>query len=211
MTVRNEQEAARILKSELGMDVSGLSLSKNTYDNPYNQRALQTYTWSKQDDYTETYNVQVDAPTNRVLAIGMHRQGEIDKSKPVTKSKLEKTMTAMINTYYVSIAETHNHIPISTRTYNIHIDYTSGEVIDITISLIPEETRAALPDSKDTITKEAAAIEYIKKHPLQLQYRWDYYSDQLAPAPQLVYAPTYDYSYSYIDAISGQTINVPHK
>ncbi|BAU26060.1 hypothetical protein DFP93_12015 [Aneurinibacillus soli] len=254
LTVRNEQEAAQILKSELGMDVSGLSLSKNKYDNPYNQRALQSYTWSKKDDHTEEYVVQVDAPANRVLAMGMHRQGEIDQSKPVTKkitkeeaeqiavktlekylptsvkevqvsevfsigedyipswvdkSKLEKTTTAMINTYYVSIAETHNHIPISTRTYNIHIDHTNGEVIDI--SFIPEETRTALPDSKNTITKEVAAIEYIKKHPLQLQYRWDYYGDQLAPAPQLVYAPTYDYSYSYIDAISGQTINVLNK
>lgn len=254
LTVKNEQEAAQILKSELGMDVSGLSLSKNKYEHPYSQSASQTYTWSKQDDYTESYDVQVDTSTNRVLAIGMHRQGEVDHSKPVTKkitkeaaeqiaiktlekylptsvkevqvrevssidedfipswvdkSKLEKTTTDMINTYYVSIAETHNHIPISTRTYSVKIDYTSGEVKNI--SFIPEETRIALPDSKNTITKEAAAIEYIKKHPLQLQYRWDYYGDQLAPAPQLIYAPTYDYSYSYIDAISGQTINVPNK
>ncbi|WCN37668.1 hypothetical protein [Aneurinibacillus uraniidurans] len=254
LTVRNEQEAAQILKSELGMDVSGLSLSKNKYEHPYSLSASQTYTWSKQDDYTESYDVQVDTSTNRVLAIGMHRQGEVDTSKPVTKkitkeaaeqiavktlekylptsvkevqvrdvfsvdenfipawvdkSKLEKTTTDMINTYYVSIAETHNHIPISTRTYNIHIDYNSGEVIDI--SLIPEETRATLPNSKNTVTKEEAASEYIKKHPLQLQYHWDYYGDQLAPTPQLVYVPTYDYSYSYIDAISGQTINVPNK
>lgn len=252
LTVKNAQEAAELLKNQFGIEVSGLSIVENEYDNPFTRSSMQSYTWNRQNDQSEEYYVQTDTKTGHVLQAGVHKQGEVDRTKrvnkpitkeeageiavkalekylPVTvkeiqvrevssmdeeevpswvdKSKLDKVTTDMINTYYIWIAEVHNGIPVGSRTYNVQVDYTTGQVKNMSFN--PERKMSDLPDAANIITKEVAATEYLRTHPLQLQYIWLQYGDQKAPAPQLVYELSYGNSHSYIDAISGKTVEVP--
>lgn len=65
-----------------------------------------------------------------------------------------------------------------------------------------------LPDNKNVVAPDKAKAEFLKQHPLRLAYVWPEYFEQKAPAPRLVYLPTFGLGWDYIDAYTGKTVAV---
>ncbi|WP_027415193.1 YcdB/YcdC domain-containing protein [Aneurinibacillus terranovensis] len=125
--------------------------------------------------------------------------GWVDKNK----------LPTMPHFLFVTFTELNNGIPVSSRATSVEVDLTTGKVRNI--FLRGGDVKASLPDSRNIVTKEQAAAAYLNKYPLTLQYMWPEFMGQKAPAPVLVYAPATRYNGEYIDALTGQVIEVGHE
>ncbi len=121
----------------------------------------------------------------------------------VDKSKLQKHLQRPEFSFHFK--ETYQGIPVSDRYYSVQIDAITGKITSFHGS--NGQAAVALPDSKVVVTAEAAKAEFLKHHPLRLAYIWPEYFDQKAPAPYLVYLPSFT-TWDYIDAFTGKTVVV---
>ncbi|MDD2422029.1 MAG: DUF4901 domain-containing protein [Heliobacteriaceae bacterium] len=122
----------------------------------------------------------------------------------VDKSKLKEQECLQRPEFSFYFNGTYQGIPVSDRYYNVQVDAITGKVAGFHCN---GRATVALPDSKGVVTAEAAKAEYLKNHPLNLAYMWPEYFDQKAPAPYLIYYPSF-MSGDYIDAFTGKTVVV---
>ncbi|MDD2422157.1 MAG: hypothetical protein PHU78_08480 [Heliobacteriaceae bacterium] len=121
----------------------------------------------------------------------------------VDKSKLkEHTQRPEVSVHFT---ETYQGIPVSDRYYGVQVDAVTGKVSGFNSN--NGRATTVLPDSKGVVTAGAAKAEYLKNHPLRLVYIWPEYFNQKAPAPYLLYLPSF-MSGEYIDAFTGKTVTV---
>ncbi|GEN34900.1 YcdB/YcdC domain-containing protein [Aneurinibacillus danicus] len=126
----------------------------------------------------------------------------------VDKSKLpEGILENQSNEYSFFFQEMHQGIPVQDRSYQVTVDKQTGKVVGFSLA-VPKE-KLELPDAKNIVTKTQAVTMFLKNEALKLQYIWPQYMNQRAPAPILVYGWDNSKGYGYVDATTGEYVNVP--
>jgi hypothetical protein len=103
--------------------------------------------------------------------------------------------------YYFKFANTHQGVPILDETFYLEVDRERGKVVKM---IRPDSKRLTLPDPNKVVSAKVAAEEYLKHHPLQLQY---YYPENGNNQAVLVYKTAFPYEEQEIDAITGKLVD----
>ncbi|WCN37098.1 YcdB/YcdC domain-containing protein [Aneurinibacillus uraniidurans] len=227
----NAKEATALLKSELGIQVDGLTYRE---DGDGIKRA-KLYEWTTKDELV--YGVQTTDKGEVIQfgALSVHNPDKMKGEEKIPRDEaavkaldtikkylptyvkevqvnyteenyphwVDKNNIPKNNILLVSFRELHDNIPIMTRSVDVWVNLGTGAVEQV---FLPPSINSELPDASKRITKEEAVKSYLAHHPLQLQYVWPHYFDRKAEKPILVYAPQTKHVAEYVDALTGQIV-----
>ncbi len=261
LIARTADEAAKLLKEELGVDVAGLKLQEENDDLWMPDRKYKQFTWRSEfpkgtDDKQASENMKfvyvgIDTETGEILNFNYQDESKNGKPTTVSIADAKKKAIAFLEAHlgssvtqiqlqdtfsYPSLDDLpswvdkaklnqeevlkhtpprisffftglHQGIPVIDQAYWVEIDGVSGNIVAFGLPK-KQALQAALPDSKGIVSADEAKAQFLKEHPLRLEYIWPEYYGQKAPAPMLVYVPTFTAGISYIDAFTGKTVQV---
>ncbi|BAU29370.1 hypothetical protein DFP93_11566 [Aneurinibacillus soli] len=227
----NAKEAAALLKSELGIQVDGLTYRED--GDGIKQAKL--YEWTTKDNLVYAVQTTDKGEVIRFGALSVHNPDKMKGEEKIPRDKaaaqaldkikkylptyakevqvdyteenyphwVDKNNIPKNNILLVSFRELHDNIPIMTRSIDVWVNLGTGAVEQVSL---PPLINSELPDASKRITKEEAVKSYLDHHPLQLQYVWPHYFDQKAEKPILVYAPQTESFVEYVDALTGKIV-----
>jgi hypothetical protein len=216
LTAKTRQEAAEILKRELGVDVTGIPAEEDQ------QEKSGRFIWK--DQKTSMY-VLTNQRTGEVNAFGIQRFDRDGKPK-LSKEEAQHTALKFLETYLhkditaVQLREfdsapgtddledfvfhlSHQGIPVWEYQFRVTVDLSTGKVTALRGPF--QQQPPKLPDSKEAVPLKTAQEEFIRTHQAVLAYTSVDGSGRKTAAPYLIYNIK-AVTRGYIDAFTGKTV-----
>lgn len=220
LTAKNQQEAAQILKNELGVDISGKTFNE---DGDVTSKSG-NYEWVDEETKSRFF-VDTDPQTGEVTGFGFHEFNRVGKPF-ISKQEAQQTALRFLQTYLhknitaVHLQDmdsapgthdieqflfhlSHQGIPVENHMFSVTVDLFSGKVTRVSGPLYQQPP--TLPDSKGAVTLTAAAEEFVKTHSAKLAYS-TFINGMPSETPILIYDIIPKTPRGYIDALTGKTV-----
>ncbi|GIO07115.1 hypothetical protein J31TS6_31430 [Brevibacillus reuszeri] len=224
LIARNKGEAATLLKNLIGFDTADATyVERSPEEGPYGK--VQDYIWKKGNQIAK---VSVKQGNGQVIALNLEaanysvptQKFELDAAKKTAVQVLQTYLNAETkavaldadshlreNTSYNFIFYgTHNGLPVLNQMYQVTLNKETGKLIGLSGDF-SQSGNVMYPDPTKIVSREQAALEYLKHHPLQMMYFAPVIDSKRSATPLLVYKSGVNKDVlEYVDAVSGKSI-----
>ncbi|GED66466.1 hypothetical protein BRE01_01680 [Brevibacillus reuszeri] len=224
LIARNKGEAATLLKNLIGFDTADATFVERSPEEGPNGK-VQDYVWKKGNQIAKA---SVKQGNGQVMELSLEAAKSSVPTQKIALEAAKKTAVEVLQTYLNAETKavaldsdshlsedtsysftfygTHNGLPVLNQMYQVTLSKETGKLIGLSGDF-SQSANVTYPDPAKIVSREQAAQEYLKNHPLQLMYFSPVIDSKRSVTPLLVYKPVANKDVlEYVDAVSGKSI-----
>lgn len=224
LIAKDKAEAAILLKNLVGFDTADASYVERAPEDGPNGK-VQDYIWKKGNQLAK---ISIKQTNGQVIDVSLEAAKSSVPKQKIALEAAKKTAVQVLQAYLdmgakavavdadshlrdnmaysFTFYRTQNGLPVLNHLYQVTIDKETGRLIGLSGDFSPPAT-ISYPDPTKIVSREQAAKEYLKNHPLHLMYLTPVIDSIRQAHSLLVYKPVPNKDVlEYLDAVTGKSI-----